>query len=100
MIRRPAASRRAAAATTSMTMNAGTSLRADARAPTLSSPVSRRGAGRGAAERLALSSMTAIAPAEVRRIRLWQLHHVAQLYAEPGSAGAPAPPPPPFPHGS
>src|SRR5215475_12625382 len=49
MTRRPAASRRAAAATTSMTMNAGTSLREDADTSRFAFP-----------RRLALSSMMAV----------------------------------------
>src|SRR5713101_6083090 len=92
MIRRPAASRRAAAATTSMTMNAGTALRADARAPTLPSPASGGGVGWGTAGRLALSSMTAMVPAEVGCFRLRQLHHAGELRVHPVGAAAPLPP--------
>src|SRR5262245_46743461 len=80
MTRRPAASRRAAAAITSMTMNAGTSLRAEAD--------SHRFAFSG---RLALSSMMALMPAKLGGFRLRQLHQVAESRVYLGSASATAP---------
>src|SRR5258706_5726210 len=91
MMRRPAASRRAAAATTSITINAGTSLRADALTPTLPGSASPGGGGWGTAKRLALSRMTA--PAEAGRFRPLQRHHMAELPAPLVAAAVPLPPP-------
>src|SRR5262245_55263686 len=92
MIRRPAASRRAAAATTSITMNAGTSLRADALTPTRPASAGGETVGWGSSKRLALSRMTALAPAEARCFRPRQRHFVAGLQVFPVAAAAPLPP--------
>src|SRR5262245_52834203 len=92
MIRRPAASRRAAAATTSITMKAGTSLRADAFTPTRPASASEKRVGWGTAKRLALSRMTALAPAEAACFRPRHRHHAAELQALPVAAAAPLPP--------
>src|SRR5258707_110201 len=89
MMPRPAASRRAAAATTSITINAGTSLRADALTPTLPGSASPGGVGWGTAKRLALSRMTA--PAEAGCFRPRQRHHMAELPAPLVAAAAPLP---------
>src|SRR5579883_1667238 len=81
MTRCPAASRRAAAATTSITMKGGTLLRVDAH--------SLRFVFAG---RSALSSMMATVPADIRYSRFRQLHYVIQRrVCGPGPVGAGAP---------
>src|SRR5262245_10084036 len=92
MIRRPAASRRAAAATTSMTMNAGTPLRADALTPALPESDSGERVGWWTAVRLALSRMTALVPAEAGCFRPRHRHLMAQRPVHPVAAAAPLPP--------
>src|SRR5713101_4755469 len=75
-----------------MTMNAGTSLRADAVTPALPASASVEGVGWWTAERFALSCMAALVPAEARSARPRQRHHTAERSVPTVAAAAPLPP--------